>query len=123
MTDSLPVVPSEIIPDYKNSGPHAARHSQANSFTGMVNTVSAGSLRISLPPCAHTSCSGRRKLEDRYKYNAVSTMGGTNAIKGDKLYDERLNADIELSNDSNRGFNAWNRRRQEAIDGGEDPNS
>lgn len=44
-------------------------------------------------------------------------------MSGGKLYKARLDADLELSKDPNRGYNAWNRKRQEAIDRGEDPNS
>ena len=50
-------------------------------------------------------------------------MGGTNAVGGTKLFDDRLKADIELSKDPNRGYNTWNKKRQEAIARGEDPNS
>ena len=64
-----------------------------------------------------------KAVENRYRYNAVSSQGGTNAIGGTKLFDDRLKANVELSKDPERGYNAWNKKRQEAIDRGEDPNS
>jgi hypothetical protein len=63
-----------------------------------------------------------KAVEDRYRYNAMSSEGPTN-MGGGNLYKDRLAANIEANRDPSSGYNAWNKKRQEAIDRGEDPNS
>ena len=67
------------------------------TFTGMVNTSDAAT-------------------ERRFK-------GTFNVFGGSSLYNRRLEANLALSREGNGGYAAWNRRRQEAIDRGEDPNA
>lgn len=43
--------------------------------------------------------------------------------RGTDLYNRRLEANLALSRESGGGYAEWNRRRQEAIDRGEDPNA
>ena len=43
--------------------------------------------------------------------------------RGTDLYNRRLEANLALSSSGGGGYAEWNRRRQEAIDRGEDPNA
>ena len=67
------------------------------TFTGMVNTSDAAT-------------------ERRFK-------GTFNVLGGTSLYNRRLEANLALNREGNGGYAEWNRRRQEAIDRGEDPNA
>ena len=67
------------------------------TFTGMVNNSDAAT-------------------ERRFK-------GTFNVLGGTSLYNRRLEANLALSREENGGYAEWNRRRQEAIDRGEDPNA
>lgn len=42
---------------------------------------------------------------------------------GTDLYNRRLEANIALNGEKSGGYAEWNRKRQEAIDRGEDPNA
>lgn len=68
-----------------------------NTFTGMVNTSDAA-------------------VEHRFK-GTFNTLGGTD------LYNRRLQANLALNREKSGGYAEWNRRRQGAIDRGEDPNA
>ena len=68
-----------------------------DSFTGMVNTSDAA-------------------VERRFK-------GTFNQLGGTDLYNRRLQANLALNKEQNNGYAAWNRKRQDAIDRGEDPNA
>ena len=68
-----------------------------NTFTGMVDTSDAA-------------------LQRRYK-------GTFNLLGGTDLYNRRLEADLALNREKRGGYAEWNRRRQDAIDRGEDPNA
>ena len=82
---------------------HDPRSLQPGSFTGMVNNSPAA-------------------VGNRYN-SSLSAFGSSNAPSKSKLYASRLEANQAIAVESDRGYNAWNRRRQEAIDRGEDPNS
>lgn len=60
-------------------------------------------------------------VKSRYT-SKMSTYGSTNTTGG-SLFRDRLAADVELAKDPNRGYNAWNEKRKQAIERGEDPNS
>ncbi len=49
--------------------------------------------------------------------------GTFNQLGGTDLYNRRLQANLELNREKSSGYAEWNRRRQEAIDRGEDPNA
>ena len=44
-------------------------------------------------------------------------------LGGTDLYNRRLQANLALNKEKNGGYAEWNRRRQDAIDRGEDPNA
>ena len=88
-----------LQPNYKseNSTTTNPKPLTPKTFTGMVNTSDAAT-------------------ERRFK-------GTFNVLKGSSLYNRRLEANLALSREGNGGYAEWNRRRQEAIDRGEDPNA
>ena len=55
-------------------------------------------------------------IERRFK-------GTFNVLGGTDLYNRRLEANLALNREASGGYAEWNRRRQEAIDRGEDPNA
>ncbi len=119
----LPPAPTEIDPTFKASKPNSynPRPLGSDSFTGMVNNVR---LPRSFRPLITTNIplhQSATAVEARYR-SSISTEGPTN-LSGGRLYRDRLAANIELSKDPNRGYNAWNAKRQAAIARGEDPNS
>lgn len=69
----------------------------ANTFTGMVDTSDAA-------------------VKRRYK-------GTFNVLGGTDLYNRRLEANLALNGEKSGGYAEWNRKRQDAIDRGEDPNA
>lgn len=91
--------PPIFEPTFKPDKPTSAEPKplEPNTFTGMVNTSDAAVAR-------------------RYK-GIFNTLGGTD------LYNRRLEANLALNREGGGGYAAWNRRRQEAIDRGEDPNA
>lgn len=91
--------PSVFNPTFKpdKSTPTEPKPLTPNTFTGLVNTSDAA-------------------VERRYK-GIFNTLGGTD------LYNRRLEANLALNRDESGGYAEWNRRRQEAIDRGEDPNA
>ena len=100
----LPAPSSAQDPSFNDSRKlHDPRPLQPDSFTGMVNNSPAA-------------------VENRYN-SSISAFGSSNAPSNSKLYTSRLEANQAIAAESDRGYNAWNRRRQEAIDRGEDPNS
>ena len=60
-------------------------------------------------------------VKSRYK-SQLSEYGSSNTTGG-SLFRDRLAADVDLAKDPNRGYNAWNEKRKQAIERGEDPNS
>ena len=68
-----------------------------NTFTGMVNTSDAA-------------------VERRFQ-------GTFNQLGGTDLYNRRLQANLALNKEQSSGYAEWNRKRQDAIDRGEDPNA
>ena len=68
-----------------------------NTFTGMVNTSDAA-------------------VERRFQ-------GTFNQLGGTDLYNRRLQANLALNKEQTSGYAEWNRKRQDAIDRGEDPNA
>ena len=68
-----------------------------NTFTGMVNTSDAA-------------------VEGRFK-------GTFNQLGGTDLYNRRLQANLALNREQSSGYAEWNRKRQDAVDRGEDPNA
>ena len=102
----FPAPSSAQDPSFNNSSEgksHPRLPLQPNSFTGMVNN-------------------SPEAVERRYN-SSMSTYGSSNAPSKSKLYTSRLEANQAVAADSDRGYNAWNKRRQEAIERGEDPNS
>lgn len=95
----LPQPSTLLQPDLKpeDSTPTQPKPLTPNTFTGMVNTSDAA-------------------VERRYK-------GTFNIFGGTDLYNRRLEADLALNREKSGGYAEWNRRRQEAIDRGEDPNA
>ncbi|KAL9072981.1 MAG: hypothetical protein Q9161_003203 [Pseudevernia consocians] len=91
--------PSIFDPTFKpdNSTPTKPKPLTPNTFTGMVDTSDAA-------------------LQRRYK-------GTFNLLGGTDLYNRRLEADLALNREKSGGYAEWNRRRQDAIDRGEDPNA
>ena len=91
--------PSIFNPTFKpdNSTSIKPKPLTPNTFTGMVNTSDAAA-------------------ERRYK-------GTFNLLGGTDLYNRRLEANLALNRDESGGYAEWNRKRQEAIDRGEDPNA
>ncbi|KAF6232700.1 hypothetical protein HO173_009139 [Letharia columbiana] len=92
--------PSSLLqPDFKrdNSTSTKPKPLAPNTFTGMVDTSDAA-------------------VERRYK-------GTFNALGGTALYNRRLEANLALNREKSGGYAEWNRRRQDAIDRGEDPNA
>ena len=49
--------------------------------------------------------------------------GTFNLLGGTDLYNRRLQANLALNREKSGGYAEWNRRRQDAIDRGEDPNA
>ena len=100
--EDVPQVPQPdafLQPNYsyksENSTSTRPKPLTPKTFTGMVNTSDAAT-------------------ERRFK-------GTFNMFGGSSLYNRRLEANLALSREGNGGYAAWNRRRQEAIDRGEDP--
>ncbi len=60
-------------------------------------------------------------VKSRYT-SKLSSYGSSNTTGG-ALFRDRLAADVDLAKDPNRGYNAWNEKRKQAIERGEDPNS
>ena len=88
-----------LQPNYRSENPTSTKSKPLTpkTFTGMVNTSDAAT-------------------ERRFK-------GTFNVLGGSSLYNRRLEANLALSREGNGGYAEWNRRRQEAIDRGEDPNA
>ncbi|KAM0795522.1 hypothetical protein BDR22DRAFT_870618 [Usnea florida] len=86
-----------LQPEYENSTSTKPKPLTPEAFTGMVNTSDAAT-------------------ERRFK-------GTFNVLGGSSLYNRRLEANLALSREGNGGYAEWNRRRQQAIDRGEDPNA
>lgn len=99
MMADLPQPSTLLQPDFKpaDSASTKSKPLTPNTFTGMVNTSDAA-------------------VESRYK-------GTFNALGGTDLYNRRLEANLALNREKSGGYAEWNRRRQEAIDRGEDPNA
>ena len=97
--EDVPQPDAFLQPDYKSETPTSTKPKPLtpNTFTGMVNTSDAAT-------------------ERRFK-------GTFNVFGGTKLYNRRLEANLALSREGSGGYAEWNRRRQEAIDRGEDPNA
>lgn len=95
----LPQPSALLQPDFNPDGSASTKSKPLtpNTFTGMVNTSDAA-------------------VERRYK-------GTFNALGGTDLYNRRLEANLALNREKSGGYAEWNRRRQEAIDRGEDPNA
>ena len=98
----VPQVPQPdafLQPNYKFENPSSKNPKPLTpkTFTGMVNTSDAAT-------------------ERRFK-------GTFNVFGGSNLYNRRLEANLALNREGNSGYAEWNRRRQEAIDRGEDPNA
>lgn len=92
--------PSSLLqPDFKSdtSTPINAKPLTPNAFTGMVNTSDAA-------------------IERRFK-------GTFNMLGDTDLYNRRLQANLMLIREHGGGYAEWNRKRQVAIDSGEDPNA
>lgn len=99
MTD-VPQPDTLLQPDFKpdpSSSTPKPKPLTRSTFTGMVNTSDAA-------------------VERRYK-------GTFNQLGGTDLYNRRLEANLALNGEKSGGYAEWNRRRQEAIDRGEDPNA
>lgn len=97
--DDLPQPSSFLQPDFKSDTPTStkAKPLTPNSFTGMANTSDAA-------------------VERRFK-------GTFNMLGGTDLYNRRLQANLMLNKEHGGGYAEWNRKRQDAIDSGEDPNA
>ncbi len=95
----LPQPSTSLQPDFKNDNSSSVKTKPLtpNTFVGMVNTNDAA-------------------VERRFK-------GTFNQFGGTDLYNRRLQANLELNREKSSGYADWNRRRQEAIDRGEDPNA
>ena len=95
----LPQPSSVLQPEFKSEDSTSVKLKPLtpNTFTGMVNTSDAA-------------------VERRFK-------GTFNVLGGTDLYNRRLQANLALSREEKSGYAEWNRRRQEAIDRGEDPNA
>ena len=85
-----------LQPDFEKSTSTKPKPLTPKTFTGMVNTSDAAT-------------------ERRFK-------GTFNVLGGSSLYNRRLEANLALSREGHGGYAEWNRRRQQAIDRGEDPN-
>ena len=95
----LPQPAPSLQPDF-NPNPSASTKPKPltpNTFTGMVNTSDAA-------------------VEGRFK-------GTFNQLGGTDLYNRRLQANLALNREQSSGYAEWNRKRQDAIDRGEDPNA
>ena len=95
----LPQPSSLLQPDFKSdtSTPTKAKPLTPNTFTGMVNTSDVA-------------------VERRFK-------GTFNMFGGTDLYNRRLQANLMLNKEHSGGYAEWNRKRQDAIARGEDPNA
>lgn len=88
-----------LQPEFKSDDSTSAEPKPltANTFTGMVDTSDAA-------------------VERRFK-------GTFNLAGGTDLYNRRLQANLALNREKSGGYAEWNRKRQAAIDRGEDPNA
>ena len=95
----LPQPSTFLQPDFKSDHSTSTNHKPLtqNTFTGMVNTSDAA-------------------VEHRFK-------GTFNMLGGTELYNRRLQANLALNREQSGGYVEWNRKRQDAIDKGEDPNA
>ena len=94
----LPQPSTLLQPDFKSDKPSTKpKPLTSNTFTGMVNTSDAA-------------------VEQRFK-------GTFNKFGGTDLYNRRLQANLALNKEKSSGYASWNRKRQDAINRGEDPNA
>ena len=95
----IPTQNSLLQPDFKTDDSTSTKPKPLtpHTFTGMVDTSDAA-------------------VKRRYK-------GTFNALGGTDLYNRRLQANLALNREQSGGYADWNRRRQDAIDRGEDPNA
>lgn len=92
--------PSTFLqPDFESDHPTSTKPKPLtqNTFTGMVNTSDAA-------------------VERRFQ-------GTFNMLGSTDLYNRRLQANLALNREQGGGYVEWNRKRQDAIDKGEDPNA
>ena len=95
----IPQPSAFLQPDFASDNSASAKPKPLtlNTFTGMINTSDAA-------------------LERRFK-GTFNTLGGTN------LCNRRLEANLALNKEKSSGYAEWNRKRQDGIDRGEDPNA
>ena len=97
--NDLPQPAPSLQPDFKPNPLTSTKPKPLtpNTFTGMVNTSDAA-------------------VERRFQ-------GTFNQLGGTDLYNRRLQANLALNKEQGSGYAEWNRKRQDAIDRGEDPNA
>ena len=124
MAEQVPAS-TEIDPTFNKSSSNAytPRPLNPNSFTGMVNNVPSPPpfSQPPHPPLLTPLIQSPEAVKSRYT-SQLSTYGSTNTTGG-SLFRDRLAADVELAKNPNSGYNAWNEKRKQAIERGEDPNS